>query len=275
MLCCAFSLPALSAGIALNKALRSRFGASPPACYKKFAEVFSDDSCWQIIPPSTPGGQMLAQLNLPLLLHEAAALQDATAGIPFKHNSNSSSSHCSAVRAASSAADAPAAAARAGSAAAVLRLAGDAADGASSSQQAAGWPAVHGASTSTAHATRGVQQVSAGTLLQHVSSRVWHSNLQLDLARRALAQHLVAKANEGVEAHCPANSDVELYRERFAQAGKPNVELRQACNERLPRGGDCCHAACWARTCKHTGTLQLVMDRASGCGVACGCRWGQ
>lgn len=114
-----------------------------------------------------------------------------------------------------------------------------AAAGASSSRRSDGWPAVNGANSSTAHAAaaaRGAQEVSVSALLQHVGSRVWHSsNLQLDLARRILAEHLVTKANEGVEPHCPAHSDAEAYREDFSKSGEPSIGF-------VKLGVTACHA---------------------------------
>lgn len=116
-----------------------------------------------------------------------------------------------------------------------------AAVGAGSSMQAAGCTAASGAGSSRAHtgaAAKQFQQVSAAALLQHVSSRVWHSsNPQLQLARRTLAKHLVDKANTGAAAHNPANTDVQLYRENFARSGEPSVEL---CVKLSMVCGGCC-----------------------------------
>jgi hypothetical protein len=84
----------------------------------------------------------------------------------------------------------------------------------------------------------GVQQVSAVALLQCVRSRVWHSSSsQLTVARRALAKHLVVKANPELAADTAAaaaaaavqvNPDPEAYTAAFAQAGGLQV-WRKGC----------------------------------------------
>jgi hypothetical protein len=62
--------------------------------------------------------------------------------------------------------------------------------------------------------------VSAATLLQYVSTRVWHSsNEQMDIARRVLAERLVNEANSGAAADRPANTDTHAYTVDYPKAG--------------------------------------------------------
>jgi hypothetical protein len=68
--------------------------------------------------------------------------------------------------------------------------------------------------------------VSVGALLQFVSSRTWHeSNPQLNVARRALAEHLVRQANASGDASRPACTDAAAYIITSPKAGACQLAL--------------------------------------------------
>jgi hypothetical protein len=76
------------------------------------------------------------------------------------------------------------------------------------------------ASSSSSRGVAAGPVVTVAALLQFVSSRTWHeSNPQLNVARRALAERLVQRANAGLGAKQPARTDAAAYTLSGTSAG--------------------------------------------------------